>query len=150
MLQLKKTQLTNPNTHEKGYTFRQVNVGKSTEKDIANSIAVGGTYSVGESKGVLTDFGVHLAQALASNNKVVIDELGTFELSVKSGWAKDAADMKKSNVKFDINFTPAQSLKDTINKAEIKVVQNATVEVEEENTPDTPVTPEDEDDSVVD
>lgn len=137
MIQIKKIQQSNPNTKEVGYSFRQVNVMKATEKDVANSLAVGGTYSVGESKGILTDFGVHLAQLLANNNKVVIDELGTFELSLKSGWAKEASDMKKSNVSLTINFTPSQTIMDIVNKAEIKVVQTATVEAEDADKPST-------------
>ena len=142
MLQVKKVKSTNPSTKELGFVFRQVNIGKTTEKDVANSLALGGTYSVGESKGILTDFGNHLASLLANNNRVIIDGLGTFELSTKSGWSKDAADLKKTSIKLGINFTPSAEILDTISKAEIKVVTNATMIVEDDT--DSPTTDESE------
>ena len=132
------------------WTFRQVNVMNLNENAVAKSMAAGGTYSIGETTGVLKDFGTHIAQLLANNNSIKIEGLGTFEISTKSGSAVNKEDLKKSSIKLGINFTPSADILETISKAEIKVVQTATVEVEEENTPTPPVTPGDEDDSVVD
>ena len=149
MLQVKKIQFKNAQTKSMDWTFRQVNVMNLNENAVAKSMAAGGTYSIGETTGVLKDFGTHIAQLLANNNSIKIEGLGTFEISTKSGSAVNKEDLKKSSIKLGINFTPSADILETISKAEIKVVQTATVEVEEENTP-TPPTPGDEDDSVVD
>ena len=150
MLQVKKIQFKNAQTKSMDWTFRQVNVMNLNENAVAKSMAAGGTYSIGETTGVLKDFGTHIAQLLANNNSIKIEGLGTFEISTKSGSAVNKEDLKKSSIKLGINFTPSADILETISKAEIKVVQTATVEVEEENTPTPPTTPGDEDDSVVD
>ena len=150
MLQVKKIQFKNAQTKSMDWTFRQVNVMNLNENAVAKSMAAGGTYSIGETTGVLKDFGTHIAQLLANNNSIKIEGLGTFEISTKSGSAVNKEDLKKSSIKLGINFTPSADILETISKAEIKVVQTATVEVEEESTPTPPVTPGDEDDSVVD
>lgn len=132
MIQAKKIQVRNPQTKELVWTFRQVNVMPLNENAVAKSMAAGGTYSVGESTGVLKDFGTHIAQLLANNNSVKIEGLGTFELSTKSGSAANKEDLKKTSIKLGINFTPSAEILDTISKAEIKVVTNSTTIVEDE------------------
>ena len=137
MIQIKKTKSTNPSTKELGWVFRPANVKATTISDVAEQMALTTTHSKGETVAVMTDFVPNLINALLSNQKVTISDLGTFELKLSSGWKAEKGDLAKTDVTFGINFKPCKSLKNKlagIESDQIAVVASESLEESEEET----------------
>ena len=127
-IQLKKIKTTNPNTKEQGYTFRQVNVNTVSQHDIARALQQSGSLTQGDALNATVSLPEEIARALANNGKVVIEGFGTFSLSTTVGMTERAEDMKKSDVRFGINFQPSAAMLQIVRSAEVKVVKVSTTE----------------------
>ena len=148
MIQLKKTQVINPATKQTGYTLRQVNVNTVRDKEIAQLVEQQGALTKGDAKSALSTIPTIIAQALAGNGKCILEDFGTFTLSTTVGMSENPEDVKKSDVKFGINFTPSDDLLAIIQAAEVKVVKTATT-TDDTDTDDTTTDTTDSDGNII-
>ncbi|OYP60348.1 DNA-binding protein, partial [Prevotella sp. P3-122] len=77
-----------------------------------------GVFSKGTVKGVTTDMVSCLREMLVAGNKVIIDGLGSFSISLSSVGAESMEKFTASNIKsVNLVFKPAEELQDLIKDA---------------------------------
>ena len=93
----------------------------SHEQFVKNVAEYSGIQSRGNIKGVLSDSIECLAMHLLHGDRVTIDELGTFSVSLKCKGAATVASFSNKNIQeVNIVFTPCKWLKETLAAAEFK------------------------------
>ena len=93
----------------------------SHEQFVKNVAEYSGIQSRGNIKGVLSDSIECLAMHLLHGDRVTIDELGTFSVSLKCKGAATVASFSNKNIQeVNIVFTPCKKLKETLAAAEFK------------------------------
>ena len=90
---------TNPEEPEKAYARVQLNEIISTQKFINHISEHNGVFSKGTVKGVTTDLVSCLREMLVAGNKVIIDGLGEFSISLSSVGAESMDKFTASNIK---------------------------------------------------
>ena len=95
---------------------------KDTNVQIVRNVAeYSGIHSRGNIKGVLSDCVERLVLHLVHGDRVTIDDLGTFSISLKCKGAATVASFSNKNIKeVNIVFTPCKKLKETLAAAEFK------------------------------
>ena len=83
MISLIKKKGTNPKTQQVIYYPQWTRVSTVTKTALAEILARGSTFSVGEVEGTMTDFAQHICDQLLAGNAVYIQGLGTFKLKNK-------------------------------------------------------------------
>ena len=95
----------------------------SHEQFVKNVAEYNGIHSRGNIKGVLSDCMERLALHLVHGDRVTIDDLGTFSISLKCKGAATVASFSNKNIKeVNIVFTPCKSLKEKLATAEFKQI----------------------------
>ena len=93
----------------------------SHEQFVKNVAEYSGIQSRGNIKGVLSDSIECLAMHLLHGDRVTIDELGTFSVSLKCKGAATVASFSNKNIQeVNIVFTPCKWLKEKLAAAEFK------------------------------
>ena len=93
----------------------------SHEQFVRNVAEYSGIQSRGNIKGVLSDSIECLAMHLLHGDRVTIDELGTFSVSLKCKGAATVASFSNKNIQeVNIVFTPCKWLKEKLAAAEFK------------------------------
>lgn len=93
----------------------------SQEQFVKNVAEYSGIQSRGNIKGVLSDSIECLAMHLLHGDRVTIDELGTFSVSLKCKGAATVASFSNKNIQeVNIVFTPCKWLKEKLAAAEFK------------------------------
>ena len=93
----------------------------SHEQFVKNVAEYSGIQSRGNIKGVLSDSIECLAMHLLHGDRVTIDELGTFSVSLKCKGAATVASFSNKNIQeVNIVFTPCKWLKEKLAAAELK------------------------------
>ena len=93
----------------------------SHEQFVRNVAEYSGIHSRGNIKGVLSDCVERLVLHLVHGDRVTIDDLGTFSISLKCKGAATVASFSNKNIKeVNIVFTPCKKLKETLAAAEFK------------------------------
>ena len=129
---------TNPEEPEKAYARVQINEVISTQKFINHISEHNGVFSKGTVKGVTTDMVGCLREMLLAGNKVEIDGLGTFFISLQSKSAASIDKFTSANIeKVNVLFTPSAELEDLVREAVFEQVttraaQAATLKAQKE------------------
>ena len=120
---------TNPEEPEKAYARVQINEVISTQKFINHISEHNGVFSKGTVKGVTTDMVSCLREMLVAGNKVEIEGLGTFGISLSSEGAESMEKFTASNIKsVNLVFKPAEELQDLIQDATFTQVSSRRVQ----------------------
>lgn len=95
----------------------------SSDKFLKEIVSYSRTYSRGLVRGVLADTTDCLAEHLTNGDRVTLDGLGTFSISLKSeGTLSEALFSNKNIKKANIVFTPCNELKEKLARAGFKKV----------------------------
>ena len=95
----------------------------SHEQFVKNVAAYSRIYMRGNIMGMLSNCVERLTMHLAHGDRVTIDNLGTFSLSLKCKGAPTEAAFSNKNIKeVNIVFTPCKSLKEKLATAEFKQI----------------------------
>ena len=95
----------------------------SHEQFVKNVAEYSRIYMRGNIKGMLSNCVERLTMHLAHGDRVTIDNLGTFSLSLKCKGAPTEAAFSNKNIKeVNIVFTPCKSLKEKLATAEFKQI----------------------------
>ncbi|MCI6181325.1 MAG: HU family DNA-binding protein, partial [Prevotella sp.] len=120
---------TNPEEPEKAYARVQLNEIISTQKFINHISEHNGVFSKGTVKGVTTDMVSCLREMLVAGNKVIIDGLGEFSISLSSVGAESMEKFTASNIKsVNLVFKPAVELQNLIKDATFTQVSSRKVQ----------------------
>ena len=120
---------TNPEEPEKAYARVQINDVISTQKFINHISEHNGVFSKGTVKGVTTDMVSCLREMLVAGNKVEIEGLGTFGISLSSEGAESMEKFTASNIKsVNLVFKPAEELQNLIQNATFTQVSSRRVQ----------------------
>ena len=120
---------TNPEEPEKAYARVQLNEIISTQKFINHISEHNGVFSKGTVKGVTTDMVSCLREMLVAGNKVIIDGLGEFSISLSSVGAESMDKFTASNIKsVNLVFKPAEELQNLIKDATFTQVSSRKVQ----------------------
>ena len=134
--------MQNPIHPEKGslaYATPQVREKLSTSKFISHVASHNTVFSKGTIKGVLADIASCLREQLLNGNKVQLEGLGTFGITLNSQGAESLKTFTADNIKnINIVFTPDAELENLIDDAAFEVVasraaQAATLKAEKNN-----------------
>lgn len=129
MIALIKKKGINPNTKETLYYPQWTRFSTINKGALAEMMARGSTYSVGEVDGVITDFAQHICDQLMGGNAVNIQGLGTFKLKVTGKSQPRMEDVTKEGVTIAVVFEPDVNLTIRLNnKSEFKFVPKVTTE----------------------
>ena len=126
-----------PEKDPQAYAKPQVSEVMSFRKFVQH-IADHGGYTRGKVKGVLSDMCTCLVEMLLEGKKVLLDELGSFWISLSSEGAESVEKFTANNIKaVNIVFTPGIDFENLISKAEFESVasraaQAATLKAEKE------------------
>ena len=91
----------------------------SSEQFVNNVAEFSGIHSIGNIKGVLSDTFERLALHLLWGDRVTIDDLGTFSVSLRCEGADSMATFSNRNIKgVNIVFTPGKAMRERIATAE--------------------------------
>ena len=120
---------TNPEEPDKAYARVQLNEIISTQKFINHISEHNGVFSKGTVKGVTTDMVSCLREMLVAGNKVEIEGLGTFGISLSSEGADSMEKFTASNIKsVNLVFKPAEDLQNLIKDATFTQVSSRRVQ----------------------
>ena len=120
---------TRPEEPEKAYARVQINEVISTQKFINHISEHNGVFSKGTVKGVTTDMVSCLREMLVAGNKVEIEGLGTFGISLSSEGAESMEKFTASNIKsVNLVFKPAEELQNLIQDATFTQVSSRRVQ----------------------
>ena len=120
---------TNPEEPEKAYARVQINEVISTQKFINHISEHNGVFSKGTVKGVTTDLVNCLREMLVAGNKVEIEGLGTFGISLTSEGAESLDKFTSVNIKaVNVVYTPSEDLQDLIQDATFTQVSSRRVQ----------------------
>ena len=129
MINLIKKKGINPQTKAAIYFPQWTRVATVTKTQLAERMARGGTFSVGECEGIMSDFPQFICDELLNGNAVKIGGLGTFKLKV-SGKARDKEeDVTSAGAKIQVVFEPEEKLTSRLNdEREFRMVEKPTAE----------------------
>ena len=100
-----------PDDPAKAYGRVQVNSVMTTKQFIEHIADHNGVFSKGTVKGVTTDLVSCLREMLVAGNKVQIEGLGTFGISISCVPANDKLSFTANNIKkVNLTFSPAEEL----------------------------------------
>lgn len=100
-----------PDGPAKAYGRVQINAVINTKKFIEHIADHNGVFSKGTVKGVTTDLVSCLREMLVAGNKVQIEGLGTFGISISCEPAENKTSFTANNIKsVNLTFTPAEEL----------------------------------------
>ena len=120
---------TKPEMPEKAYARVQINEVISTKKFVGHISDHNGVFSKGTVKGVTTDLVSCLREMLVAGNKVEIEGLGTFGISLSSEGAESMEKFTASNIKsVNLVFKPAEELQNLIQDATFTQVSSRRVQ----------------------
>ena len=120
---------TKPEMPEKAYARVQINEVISTKKFVAHISDHNGVFSKGTVKGVTTDLVNCLREMLVAGNKVEIEGLGTFGISLTSEGAESLDKFTSANIKaVNVVYTPSEDLQDLIQDATFTQVSSRRVQ----------------------
>ena len=120
---------TKPEMPEKAYARVQINEVISTKKFVGHISYHNGVFSKGTVKGVTTDMVSCLREMLVAGNKVEIEGLGTFGISLSSEGAESMEKFTASNIKsVNLVFKPAEELQNLIQDATFTQVSSRRVQ----------------------
>ena len=120
---------TNPEDPEKAYARVQINEVISTKKFVGHISDHNGVFSKGTVKGVTTDLVSCLREMLVAGNKVEIEGLGTFGISLTSEGAESLEKFTSANIKaVNVVYTPSEDLQDLIQDATFTQVSSRRVQ----------------------
>ena len=112
-----------PEDPAKAYANGQIREKMSTEKFIAHVASHNSVFSKGTIKGVLADIASCLREQLLNGNKVELEGLGTFGITLNSQGAESLKTFTADNIKnINIVFTPDAELENLIDDAAFEVV----------------------------
>ena len=113
----------------KAYARLQYNDVVSTKKFVNHISEHNGVFSKGTVKGVTTDMVSCLREMLVAGNKVIIDGLGEFSISLSSVGAESMDKFTASNIKsVNLVFKPAVELQNLIKDATFTQVSSRKVQ----------------------
>ena len=120
---------TKPEMPEKAYARVQINEVISTKKFVAHISDHNGVFSKGTVKGVTTDLVNCLREMLVAGNKVEIEGLGTFGISLTSEGAESLEKFTSANIKaVNVVYTPSEDLQNLIQDATFTHVSSRRVQ----------------------
>ena len=120
---------TKPEMPEKAYARVQINEVISTKKCVGHISDHNGVFSKGTVKGVTTDLVNCLREMLVAGNKVEIEGLGTFGISLTSEGAESLEKFTSANIKaVNVVYTPSEDLQDLIQDATFTQVSSRRVQ----------------------
>ena len=120
---------TKPEMPEKAYARVQINEVISTKKFVGHISDHNGVFSKGTVKGVTTDLVNCLREMLVAGNKVEIEGLGTFGISLTSEGAESLEKFTSANIKaVNVVYTPSEDLQDLIQDATFTQVSSRRVQ----------------------
>ena len=129
MISLIKKKGTNPKTQEVIYYPQWTRVSTVTKTALAEILARGSTFSVGEVEGTMTDFAQHICDQLLAGNAVYIQGLGTFKLKVSGKSKERIEDVTSQGVSVTVIYEPDEKLTQRINaEKEFQFVVKPTAE----------------------
>ena len=118
-----------PEMPEKAYARVQINEVISTKKFVGHISDHNGVFSKGTVKGVTTDLVNCLREMLVAGNKVEIEGLGTFGISLTSEGAESLEKFTSANIKaVNVVYTPSEDLQDLIQDATFTQVSSRRVQ----------------------
>ena len=118
-----------PELPEKAYARVQINEVISTKKFVGHISDHNGVFSKGTVKGVTTDLVSCLREMLVAGNKVEIEGLGTFGISLTSEGAESLEKFTSANIKaVNVVYTPSEDLQDLIQDATFTQVSSRRVQ----------------------
>ena len=118
-----------PEMPQKAYARVQINEVISTKKFVGHISDHNGVFSKGTVKGVTTDMVSCLREMLVAGNKVEIEGLGTFGISLSSEGAESMEKFTASNIKsVNLVFKPAEELQNLIQDATFTQVSSRRVQ----------------------
>ena len=120
---------TKPEMPEKAYARVQINEVISTKKFVGHISDYNGVFSKGTVKGVTTDLVSCLREMLVAGNKVEIEGLGTFGISLTSEGAESLDKFTSANIKaVNVVYTPSEDLQNLIQDATFTQVSSRRVQ----------------------
>ena len=120
---------TNPEEAPKAFARVQLNEIIPTQKFVNHISDHNGVFSRGTVKGVTTDMVSCLREMLVAGNKVIIDGLGEFSISLSSEGAESMDKFTASNIKsVNLVFKPAEELQNLIQDATFTQVSSRRVQ----------------------
>ena len=120
---------TNPEEAPKAFARVQLNEIIPTQKFVNHISDHNGVFSRGTVKGVTTDMVSCLREMLVAGNKVIIDGLGEFSISLSSEGAESMDKFTASNIKsVNLVFKPAVELQNLIKDATFTQVSSRRVQ----------------------
>ena len=118
-----------PEMPQKAYARVQINEVISTKKFVGHISDHNGVFSKGTVKGVTTDLVNCLREMLVAGNKVEIEGLGTFGISLTSEGAESLDKFTSANIKaVNVVYTPSEDLQDLIQDATFTQVSSRRVQ----------------------
>ena len=118
-----------PELPEKAYARVQINEVISTKKFVGHISDHNGVFSKGTVKGVTTDLVSCLREMLVAGNKVEIEGLGTFGISLTSEGAESLDKFTSANIKaVNVVYTPSEDLQNLIQNATFTQVSSRRVQ----------------------
>jgi predicted histone-like DNA-binding protein len=118
-----RVQRTNPSKPEEPKKWYLIlkSIGRMTEKQVAKEIADETTLNPKEAEMAIYQFQKVLTKALLDGKTVQLGELGSFQLTIKSGGVDNEEEATAALVeKINIRFTPSATLKNSLNEAQFK------------------------------
>lgn len=133
MINLIKKKGVNPQTKATLYFPQWTRIATVNKTQLAERMARGGTFSIGECEGIMSDFPQFICDELLNGNAVQINGLGTFKLKV-SGRAKDnEKDVTSAGAKISVVFEPEAKLTSRLNdEKEFRFVDKPTSDGEQD------------------
>ena len=110
MISLIKKKGTNPKTGSVIYYPQWTRVSTITKTTLAEIMARGSTFSVGEVEGTMTDFAQHICDQLLAGNAVYIQGLGTFKLKVSGTSKETIEEVTSQGAAINVVFEPDNKL----------------------------------------
>lgn len=115
MITLLKKKGINPQTKEVLYYAQWTRHETVDKETLAETMARGSTFSVGEVDGIIVDFAQHICDELLGGNAVNIQGLGTFKLRVSCKAQPNKDDVNTQGAKVDVLFDPDTKLTKRLN-----------------------------------
>lgn len=133
MINLIKKKGINPQTKTVIYFPQWTRVATVNKTQLAERMARGGTFSIGECEGVMSDFPQFICDELLNGNAVQIAGLGTFKLKVSGKAKAEKNDVTSAGAKIAVVFEPEAKLTSRLNdEREFRFVEKPTPEGEQD------------------
>ena len=141
MINLIKKKGINPQTKTVIFFPQWTRIATVSKSALAERMARGGTFSVGECEGIMSDFPQYICDELLNGNAVQIAGLGTFKLKVSGRAKAEKEDVTSAGAKISVVFEPEAKLTSRLNdEKQFRFVDVPTSEgeqdAEEENAPE--------------